>query len=52
MIKIQLTMNEFFSGIGAQKHGIDLTGLFDCKVVSTSEIDKEAIISYAALCDK
>lgn len=49
MTKISLTMNELFSGIGAQKRGIDLTGLFDCKVVSTSEIDKEAIVSYAAI---
>ena len=49
MTKISLTMNELFSGIGAQKRGIDLTGLFDCKVISTSEIDKEAIISYTAI---
>jgi DNA (cytosine-5)-methyltransferase 1 len=49
MNKIDITVNELFSGIGAQKRGIDLTGLFNCKVISTSDIDKEAMVSYAAI---
>lgn len=49
MSKVKLTMNELFSGIGAQKRGIDLTGLFDCEVVTTSDIDKDAMLSYAAI---
>ena len=47
--KIELTMNELFSGIGAQKRGIDNTGLFDCEVICTSDIDKDAMLSYAAI---
>lgn len=51
-MKQRLTVIELFSGLGAQKRGIDLTGLFDCKVISTSEIDKEVVVSYAAIhCD-
>jgi len=49
MKKVDITVNELFSGIGAQKRGIDLTGLFNCKVISTSDIDKEAMVSYAAI---
>jgi DNA (cytosine-5)-methyltransferase 1 len=49
MEKVKLTMNELFSGIGAQKRGINLTELFDCEVVCTSDIDKEAMLSYAAI---
>ena len=45
----RLTMNELFSGIGAQKRGIDLTGLFDCEVVATADIEKDAMVSYAAI---
>jgi DNA (cytosine-5)-methyltransferase 1 len=44
-----LSVNELFSGIGAQKRGIDLTGLFNCKVISTSDIDKDVMVSYAAI---
>jgi len=47
--KIKLTMNELFSGIGAQIEGINMTGLFDCDVICTSDISKEAIVSYAAI---
>lgn len=39
-------MNELFSGIGAQIEGINMTGLFDCDVICTSDISKEAIVSY------
>jgi DNA (cytosine-5)-methyltransferase 1 len=49
MNKIKLTMNELFSGIGAQKRGIVLTELYDCEVISTSDIDKDAMLSYAAI---
>lgn len=47
--KPPLTVIELFSGIGAQKRGIDLTGLFDCKIVATADINKDAIVSYAAI---
>ena len=49
MNRIKLTVNELFSGLGAQKRGIDLTGLFDCEIVSTSDIDKDVMVSYAAI---
>ena len=48
-MKEKLTMIELFSGIGAQKRGTDLTGLFNCEVIATSDIDKEATVSYAAI---
>ena len=47
--KIELTCNILFSGIGCQERGIKNTGLFDVKVLSTSDIDKEAVVSYAAI---
>ena len=46
---IGLTMIELFSGIGSQIRGIQNTGLFNCKVIATSDIDKDAIVSYAAV---
>lgn len=49
MNKPKLTMIELFSGIGAQKRGIDNTGLYDLDVVATSDIDKEAVVEYAAI---
>ena len=49
MIKPKLTMIELFSGIGAQKRGIDNTELYDLDVVATSDVDKEAIVEYAAI---
>ncbi len=49
MNKPKLTMIELFSGIGAQKRGIDNTGLYDLEVVATSDIDKEAVVEYAAI---
>ena len=48
-MKENLTMIECFSGIGAQKRGIDLTKLFDLDVICTSDIDKDAILSYACM---
>lgn len=49
MNKPKLTMIELFSGIGAQKRGVDNTGLYDLDVVATSDIDKEAVVEYAAI---
>jgi DNA (cytosine-5)-methyltransferase 1 len=49
MNKPELTMIEFFSGIGAQKRGIDNTELYNLKVVATSDVDKEALVEYAAI---
>lgn len=49
MNKPKLTMIELFSGIGAQKRGIDNTSLYDLDVVATSDIDKEAVVEYAAI---
>ena len=37
------------SGIGAQIKGFKNSGLFDAEVIATSEIDKDAIVSYAAI---
>jgi DNA (cytosine-5)-methyltransferase 1 len=42
-------MIELFSGIGAQIRGFKNSGLFDTEVIATSEIDKDAIVSYAAV---
>lgn len=47
--KQKLKLIELFSGIGAQKRGIDMTELFDCEVVATSDIDKDAMLSYASV---
>ena len=49
MNKPELTMIEFFSGIGAQKRGIDNTELYNLKVVATSDVDKDALVEYAAI---
>lgn len=47
--KIKLTANILFSGIGAQERGFRNSDLFDIEVINTSEIDKEAVVSYAAV---
>ena len=49
MSEIKLTANILFSGIGCQEYGIKATGLFDLEVKATSEIDTNAVISYAAI---
>ena len=49
MNKIKLTANILFAGVGMQERGIENSGLFDLDVVTTSEIDKYAILSYAAV---
>lgn len=38
-----------FSGIGCQERGIENTGLFDMQTIATSDIDKDAIVSYASI---
>lgn len=47
--RVPLTMNTLFSGIGAQERGFQNSGLFDVKVLTTSDINKEAVLSYAAI---
>ena len=49
MEKIKLTANILFSGGGMQERGIMNTGLYDLNILATSEIDKYAIIAYAAV---
>lgn len=49
MNKEKLTMNVLFSGIGCQEKGIENSNLFDIEVVNTSEINKDAVLSYAAV---
>ena len=49
MTKTKLTANILFSGIGCQEIGIMATGRHNLEVVATSEIDKEAVIAYAAI---
>lgn len=38
-----------FSGIGAQKQGIEDSRVWNCEVIATSDIDKDSIISYSAM---
>lgn len=47
--KIKLTANILFSGIGCQERGFVNSNLFDVKVLNTSEINKESVLSYAAI---
>ena len=49
MEKVKLSANILFSGIGTQERGIENSGCFDLTVVATSEIDKDAVICYAAI---
>lgn len=49
MNKEKLTMNVLFSGIGCQERGIENSNLFDIEVINTSEINKDAVLSYAAV---
>ena len=49
MEKIKLTANILFSGIGCQERGFQDSELFDIKVLNTSDINKEAVLSYAAI---
>lgn len=45
----KLRIVELCSGIGAQYRGLCKTGLFDVESIATSEIDKDAVLSYAAI---
>ena len=47
--KVKLKVISLCSGIGCQERGIKNTGLFDLKIVATSEINKDAVLSYAAI---
>lgn len=47
--KVRLTGNILFSGIGAQERGFEDSGLFEIDVLTTSDICKEAVLSYAAI---
>lgn len=49
MGRVKLKANILFSGIGAQERGFEDSGLFDIEVVSTADISKEAVLSYAAI---
>lgn len=49
MNKVQLTANILFSGIGCQERGFENSGLFDLNVLTTSDINKESVLSYAAI---
>lgn len=47
--RVKLTANILFSGIGCQERGFRDSGLFDIKVLNTSDINKESVLSYAAI---
>lgn len=49
MKKVKLKANILFSGIGTQERGFEDSGLFDIEVVTTADISKEAVLSYAAI---
>lgn len=44
-----LRLVELCSGIGAQAKGIEKTGLFQVESVATADLDKEVVVSYAAI---
>ena len=44
----KLRMVSTFTGIGCQERGVENAG-YDLDVVATCELDKDAIISYAAI---
>lgn len=47
--KVKLTANILFTGIGCQERGFENSGLFELNILHTSEINKEAVLSYAAI---
>lgn len=49
MDKIKLSANILFSGLGMQERGFQNSELFDVNVITTSDIDKDAIVSYASM---
>ena len=49
MKKTKLKVISLCSGIGCQERGIQNTSCFEPKVVATSEINRDAVLSYAAI---
>lgn len=49
MMKEKLKICALFSGVGFQERGIENSGLYEVESVATSDIDINAIISYAAI---
>lgn len=47
--RVSLKVVELCSGIGAQIKGINNTNLFDSEIIATADLDKEVIVSYAAI---
>lgn len=47
--RIKLKVISLCSGIGCQERGIQNTNCFDQEMVATSEINKDAVVSYAAI---
>lgn len=47
--KQKLTVISLCSGVGMQERGIENTPCFEPEIVATSEINKDAILSYAAI---
>ena len=47
--QVKLKVISLCSGIGCQERGIQNTNCFDQEVVATSEINKDAVVSYAAI---
>jgi DNA (cytosine-5)-methyltransferase 1 len=45
----KLKVIELCSGIGAQIKGIKNTNLFDSEIIATADLDKEVVVSYAAI---
>lgn len=49
MEKLKIKVVELCSGVGCQLRGMQNTPCFDPEVVATSEINKDAVLSYAAI---
>lgn len=49
MEKLKVTANILFAGIGCQERGLENSGVIDLDVLSISEIDSHAVLSYAAI---
>lgn len=49
MKKENLTMIELFSGTGMQRRGAENTDLYDLEIIATSDVDRDAIVSYATV---
>lgn len=47
--KLKLTANILYAGIGCQERGIENSGVIDLDVRAVSEIDCNAVLSYAAI---